>query len=1071
MSRTHILSILIWTGCYASNALSLFYGYNTNGTLVASPPGYPLNSVISCAAANNGGLCDVDCVGNNICRNAAMSCYTVSTCELSCRGIGTCEGLTFDYGSARDITINCDGTDSCRSTQFQLHDTRNVVINCRGNTSCQSAKFYLTPSIPLQFEDITTIICHDTGSCQSVNIWDHNADELYIQCKATLSCSGMQVTASSVDVLDINCAGIYSCQELNAISLDNTARCTVDCIGASSCLVTDVSCPAVSNCDINCNNDCVDLTVSMQQFTPLQELNCVTAKCAFHVHGYGTSGVDEYFRFDSDAIGYAPPLNGVIACQIANTGLCDVKCYGTDACRDATVACNNAATCNIHCRGDYSCYGITFEHGYAGYVDIICEGPYACDGTQFQLQDTNDVNVDCYGLHSCGGDFDLSPTFQVEDVTTFICHDERSCDGEISADLVDELYIQCIGNYSCDYLQVSATGVDILNINCNGSYACKQSHFQCFDVVDRCTLNCNGLRSCIQSSIVCPIELSQCHIGCTAGGSCQDMTVNVIEYHPLEVLDINCALPLSSCNQTTINCFNDNSYVGQHEGLVVASLSHVYFVGAMPLEYWDDVLAGTSQYVYDIANSWWDCGSMGGCCPYFISGGDFGCVAGVDCNIHCNNRVGGCAYKTISGEVSSALHVRCFDDQHDESCKNTLVICPNTGDRCTIDCQGHRSCENMKIYGGNVNILSVNCEANHNKTCYHTNVYGDGIPLIQVNATEADTGDDKYDSMRFFNVFANSAGQIDFVLDIYEAVGATIHGMNARITYHTNAVNTITIIYADHSPNIVIKAISRHGLELHASNAGHVEYTMYENEPGWEWWDRPKYPNSLNLWLPEANTNFNILNIDKPVQGLNLYSLNGISDYTFTLCEEWYSEMTPMAYTGNFVLDIYCTAFSNASATWRGVNASCVSQYGPNCCNVPRTDVLNWIQCIPTPHPTTDPTVDPTSDPTTGTPTNSPTQSPTQAPSSSPTPTPTPSPTPRPTSYPTVSPTTASPTSYPTPNPTFVPSNVPTASPIVSPIVSTTTASVTIVPSKSRCKLNTFAGLFVVTFYSIFSAF
>eukprot|EP01083_Nonionella_stella_P087578 243716_1 len=672
-----------------------------------------------------------------------------------------------------------------------------------------------------------------------------------------------------------------------------------------------------------------------------------------------------------------PPTvaGGVFACSATNTDLCDVQCGG-NCCRGITMACNNAHSCNLLCHGDYSCQGITFESDYAGYINIICNGTNACYGATFELQDPRIINIDCYGMDSCNANWNLSPIIQIEDVNTITCHDSLSCHhANINANLVHELNIQCDGSQSCSLMNVSAIYVDVLNINCIGDNSCTSLHAQCLDNIDRCTLNCNGLSSCTNAQILCPMNLSKCHIDCHGDASCTDLVINVIEYYPLEQLDIGCTAD-TSCTRTTFQCWNDfvdwNEY-SEDQILFI-------FIGDIPqykkrvtpfgkdLSY---LLAGRSQFAYDSDNKHWDCGAdVGGCCPYYIvNGRNFKCPHdGTDCSVHCDNPThGGCAYHTINGAAASALHVTCFDDSQGESCKNALIICPViAGDRCVIECQGSRSCENVKIYGGNVNLLTVICAAEHDRTCYHTNVYGEGVALIQVFGIETGRHSDILDSMRFFNVFANTAEQIHVALDIMDAVGISIHGAYARINYQTNSTNTSIMIYADHSPYIEIEALAPHSLELHADNAGHVEYTIYENKIDYE----PKYPNALALHLPELNTDFFIININKTVPHFDLFSLNGISDYTFTLCHEWNS-------TGHteWTLNIFCNAFRNASSTWRTPNGDCIAQNG-NCCDIQSTDVVKWVQCIPT--------VSPTSNPITRTPTVDPTTSPSIIPTVSP---------------------------------------------------------------------------------------
>lgn len=86
---------------------------------------------------------------------------------------------------------------------------------------------------------------------------------------------------------------------------------------------------------------------------------------------------------------------------------CNVDCYGSTSCNNATVVCPPAHVCVVDCSGTGSCLGLTVVSKpgccYHG-VNVVCTGPESCTDVRL-TEDCAYANcqIKCIGKDTCAG--------------------------------------------------------------------------------------------------------------------------------------------------------------------------------------------------------------------------------------------------------------------------------------------------------------------------------------------------------------------------------------------------------------------------------------------------------------------------------------------------------------------------------------------------------------------------------------------------------------------------------------------------------------------------------------------
>ncbi|HUB06006.1 MAG TPA: hypothetical protein VMB50_03350 [Myxococcales bacterium] len=493
-------------------------------------------SVVSCGAATNFGLCQLDageygtcCSGSCVntqsddanCGNCGIACPTGSSCQGYCQtdagvfascGGATCppgttctgdfqclppcradsEGLTCgtDAGS---YGICCSGT--CVDEVASATNCGGCGIACGAGQVCQDgtclAEATCSPNAPCPLADGQIGTCCN-GSCVDTLSDSLNCYGCGRGCRAGASCVtgvGCELdggTAQGFCAQDQDCpAGLICVQEWcvppSCTETNGGSYCPRDAGGSLTVGLCCGDCIDFSSDPLNCGNCgwACPAGSTCQDYQCQQSCSASAACPAGYACDNGSycTPVDCSVSADNEACSLGPGTFG--------------RCCG-GACVDTNSDTGNCGYCGLACPTGFCSYGFCYESQPPSACAMSCAPGTVCMGSQ------------CIGS-ICGG----NSTCLARDGAQGLCCDDGSC-ADLLSDSANcgECGITCPAGQTC---QAGA---------CSGSPACGPGHFDAYCNLDGGTsyLCCPGT-GCTDSSSDAQ-NCGGCGNACAAGQSC-----------------------------------------------------------------------------------------------------------------------------------------------------------------------------------------------------------------------------------------------------------------------------------------------------------------------------------------------------------------------------------------------------------------------------------------------------------------------------------------------------------------------------------------------------------------------
>ena len=197
-----------------------------------------------------------------------------------------------------------------------------------------------------------------------------------------------------------------------------------------------------------------------------------------------TNGTGQYFNTINSSRNYE---HDTIVCGTAN---CHIICDITGGCNGTTINASLSDSLTIQCTENSACHSLIILDGPTTNLDLYCNDAQSCMEARIDLLITSNINIVCN--HST-----TIPT-----------------------------------NGACFHSEINATKSSTVNIDCIGEYSCNAMDIYCPNS-GNCDVNCASSDSCFESNLYIPTE-------------------------KYEGLGLNCnPIMPDSCNETIINCMDD----------------------------------------------------------------------------------------------------------------------------------------------------------------------------------------------------------------------------------------------------------------------------------------------------------------------------------------------------------------------------------------------------------------------------------------------------------------------------------------------------------------------------------
>eukprot|EP01084_Bolivina_argentea_P110005 196493_1 len=407
---------------------------------------------ISCSTSD----CTIDCVTKD-CRSIILNGSLASSLTVNCNSSNTGCELAHIYCPTLNngtCTINCFGNKGCYRAFVHGSYAKIFNVQCNGKDSCRYGNMLAMDTSGFN------LICNNTGSCISADIYCPLQDECNITCSG-YTCNSINIHIKNKQpdfTLHLNTTGITPGNTYATFYCDNVSPQTYTLLFFADNLESygcgdDLCCPdsVISELEeIQCNKtDCV--------------IDCTTKNCdMLLINGSLASSLTVYCNStNSGGCNLAH-----IHCPIGNIGTCKIYCFGNRACASAFVKGLATHSLHVYCDGYRTCWRMNAKCPVIPENNSICfiqcHGESACTHSMIMGQDTNLLNIDCKGVLAC-------------EVLNVYCPYDRvsvcniDCSGELG---ICELYIYVRDDFARNY-------VNITGCPDNDDGPCKHTMFAC----------------------------------------------------------------------------------------------------------------------------------------------------------------------------------------------------------------------------------------------------------------------------------------------------------------------------------------------------------------------------------------------------------------------------------------------------------------------------------------------------------------------------------------------------------------------------------------------------------------
>eukprot|EP01084_Bolivina_argentea_P017190 32107_1 len=522
------------------------------------------NYIIDASSAN---LFELNC--NTIdnrgfgCFDSTIKCPVIGakSCHIKCNEYKSCTDSIIQINSnmMNSINLECSGNYSCYDISLSLNNVFQIdslYLNFSGSYSFYQSSLYINSAI-----NKTEIYCNDINSCygstinisnlafSTVNIncsnnnimmttpdrshsacsqatfqideseANHGTSNISISCLNKYDCYGTSFNISYGDIVIMDCDSINGngCTR-SKINATNANSFQMACHNSGSCYLSSIYCPhsSINSCKISCtvgNNPCNNIGI----FVPNDYVyNYLNLTCLGSPGGNGLCDNDDIYDM-----------------QI----FCDMN--GDDENAKTTVHLNSNNTCN--CQTPLCCCPFLDDRMVINF-DEYQDYSINCT-TWFKPQELNprgncinkiinatnalSLTVYCLGYHSC--QYIICP---INGKCSIKCIYHSTCySGSINyfgvinnINAAANMYIECMGDYSCNGIQITVPNIFNVTVICNETKSCTSLDLYAHHA-QTVTVNCLVSDACQNYNIYAPYS-NNFVLNCLASDACRNGDIN-----------------------------------------------------------------------------------------------------------------------------------------------------------------------------------------------------------------------------------------------------------------------------------------------------------------------------------------------------------------------------------------------------------------------------------------------------------------------------------------------------------------------------------------------------------------
>eukprot|EP01084_Bolivina_argentea_P077507 140590_1 len=423
--------------------------------------------------------------------------------------------------------------------------------------------------------------------------------------------------------------------------------------------------------------------------------------------------------------------------------------YDVQSCHSLTIDGTMANTLNIQCTAEQSCRNVFINASDVMMLDMECTGKDTC--RQLQLNGPTfggSLTIKCISTSACKEMIINSmPNANIFIYSTGLY---AFINSKINASNATNIYFECNGAVSCQWLELNAPYSSFVSIKCiqsscvynkyylqysksvqfdaQGTNAFSVAEFYLDYVTDAVNFTCSGGQSCASYIFAANLR-NNININCVSSYACSGINLECPINHSCNIkcLFINAChisnfkIPVRTYAGFNLQCANVSSSDGSN--------AFCRYVDIICLD-----TGFVSDIIYDPVYPYWDCKGFG-CCPK--STATVTCPSEADVYINCS--LIKCERILIDCRLANTLTIDCIDT----SCMGTNILCPiGNSTSCNVYCIGNNytSCSYLLIqrYGDNIlDNFSLVCDGIHGNV-FNENSDGSVCSYVVLTLNSAD---------------------------------------------------------------------------------------------------------------------------------------------------------------------------------------------------------------------------------------------------------------------------------------------------------------------------------------------